>query len=489
MVDVREAEGLGLACFATKSYELGDTIINETPLIVIERPMASQINGKVDAAGFLSKILSPLQTALEEMPEEKRKAALDLFCPMDNDLEVLERKGIHFDEVDSVDYATVMKEAEKLCPTKEEALTLVRLFCIWKYNATNYKGTTDCLSKNHARMNHSCSPNAMHHSGIIRAIKKINPGDMINISYLDHNGLQTSTHLRRKRLELCYGFICQCERCTNQIDLSRTMKCPNCRKSSVIWGLVLKECVDNKNDVAASCTQCNTSYTHAEMPTTKEAALENQVKSLRRYSSFVDPSSDFFLKHLHMLHSSVLDELGGAHWTAAALMKLRYDYDPMVNLFTVIQWGEAYANWCKLAIPDSPWMYYLYIFAIGSACCDLNSPDHIGKIGLRYLKECYENCKLLWGNEDKDVRGIEAMINYWSKKFDCKEVCTYINCERSAEVQQVTASTTKGCKACGLARYCDQKCQKGDWKDHKVVCKAARALKEFELSQERIAIY
>ena len=31
--------------------------------------------------------------------------------------------------------------------------------------------------------------------------------------------------------------------------------------------------------------------------------------------------------------------------------------------------------------------------------------------------------------------------------------------------------TTKKCGKCGLARYCKTQCQRGDWKDHKKICK------------------
>lgn len=72
--------------------------------------------------------------------------------------------------------------------------------------------------------NHSCVPNAecafLHNSSKLSlvALKDINIGDEIFISYLDPCFLERSRHSRRKYLQENYVFLCNCEKCQFQMN-------------------------------------------------------------------------------------------------------------------------------------------------------------------------------------------------------------------------------------------------------------------------------
>lgn len=75
-----------------------------------------------------------------------------------------------------------------------------------------------------SKINHSCTPNAeiqfLHSNFVLTltAIKDIAPDEEICISYLEPCMMERSRHSRQKELRENYLFICQCEKCEEQIN-------------------------------------------------------------------------------------------------------------------------------------------------------------------------------------------------------------------------------------------------------------------------------
>lgn len=75
-----------------------------------------------------------------------------------------------------------------------------------------------------SKINHSCAPNAEitfphgNHTLEIKALQDIHVGEEICISYLDECQLERSRHSRQKYLQENYIFLCECEKCTSQIN-------------------------------------------------------------------------------------------------------------------------------------------------------------------------------------------------------------------------------------------------------------------------------
>lgn len=74
-----------------------------------------------------------------------------------------------------------------------------------------------------SKINHSCNPNAEvrfpYSNNILQVVtlRDINPGDEICISYLDECQLNRSRHFRQKYLQENYLFLCECEKCLEEI--------------------------------------------------------------------------------------------------------------------------------------------------------------------------------------------------------------------------------------------------------------------------------
>lgn len=75
-----------------------------------------------------------------------------------------------------------------------------------------------------SKANHSCSPNAQsffpysNHVVVLKALKDIQPGEEICISYIDECQLERSRHTRQAILKENYLFVCNCDKCLEQIN-------------------------------------------------------------------------------------------------------------------------------------------------------------------------------------------------------------------------------------------------------------------------------
>ena len=103
------------------------------------------------------------------------------------------------------------------------------------------------------------------------------------------------------------------------------------------------------------------------------------------------------------LHSRVVEELGGSHWTAAALMDLHYRFDPTVTGFDMALWGEASAEWLLLAIPTAPYLSGMKTYSLGSGL--VNSRQRMLEMtGMRCWHKCFAFCRAFWGGEHEVVQ-------------------------------------------------------------------------------------
>ncbi|CZT20224.1 uncharacterized protein RCC_06081 [Ramularia collo-cygni] len=63
----------------------------------------------------------------------------------------------------------------------------------------------------------------------------------------------------------------------------------------------------------------------------------------------------------------------------------------------------------------------------------------------------------------------ENFVQFWPKYNLREEECPVkLGCRTCGKTEGITLSR---CGKCGVAKYCDQECQKGDWGLHKKVCK------------------
>lgn len=153
-------------------------------------------------------------------------------------------------------------------------------------------------------MNHSCRPNAIQTFSLrqgmppalyITAFQNISPNQEICISYID---AFCPRHIRRKRLEQGYYFLCTCELCDNnnsnnnivQDDDTKTIgiRCQNCKSSVVILVGEGMMAPDRPNPVYC-CTDCNNTDFESTLRVLRE--FENQIITKHGYSKITRRSS------------------------------------------------------------------------------------------------------------------------------------------------------------------------------------------------------
>uniref|UniRef100_A0A7S4T7T0 SET domain-containing protein n=1 Tax=Alexandrium monilatum TaxID=311494 RepID=A0A7S4T7T0_9DINO len=95
--------------------------------------------------------------------------------------------------------------------------------------AAGYGGSDRVAFATLARANHSCLPNCIvdGDEGTLRALRDIEPGDDLTISYLSDAALLWPRHRRQVELAQRWDFVCGCERCSAPLDDARRLgRCP-----------------------------------------------------------------------------------------------------------------------------------------------------------------------------------------------------------------------------------------------------------------------
>jgi len=244
-----DVKGLGLSAIATKSFEVGDIVLIERPLLVFDPRDNSSI-----VQGFLA------------CSKQAQNQLLHLFCPAFTLPDC--RLADNIEETSPLP-SSVRAEAHSLLQQfsqGDSSCQLVfsdvfRLLMAIRLNAHEFC-CDDCESgvsraacfEIASKMAHSCAPNLSFSAKCMtsrpldvitappmngatpaaspsfieyRAISPIRAGDLLTISYLSARQLRKSTLIRRRLLRRDYLFFCCCPRCT-QPDWARTLRCPHC---------------------------------------------------------------------------------------------------------------------------------------------------------------------------------------------------------------------------------------------------------------------
>ena len=195
----------------------------------------------------------------------------------------------------------------------------VKLSFIARFNATQYQMKYSAIFETHARINHSCSPNAIFYAGAVKAISNIEVNDAICISYLSNDLLISSTRVRCRQLQYTYLFTCNCNRCTQSIDLTRIILCKQCNKNSVVMELQSNNHYHSSSIKIAHCLHCQQKYTVDQLPFDIECSLEDRVILLQKEAN-IYIEEPHIVTAIQSLHTEILLNLGGVHWTAAAMV-------------------------------------------------------------------------------------------------------------------------------------------------------------------------
>jgi hypothetical protein len=193
-VAIEQSAALGSFLVARRAFAEGQVVTHEVPLLV----------WAVDCTIPLNQYFAAPLAAFLGAPKVTQDTVLALFCPADA------RLAGHHSWLHVVEFCE-RTVSERVCVWTVPQL--VRFCFICKYNATQYQANQAAIFQLHARINHSCAPNACFNRGDVRALRSIAAEEPITISYFGCAELVGSTAARQTYLRIRYDFECQCERC------------------------------------------------------------------------------------------------------------------------------------------------------------------------------------------------------------------------------------------------------------------------------------
>lgn len=195
--EIRTVPGKGYGCFALTDIRRGTRILSDDPLIFL--PMAEYLEEDIKEA--FAK-LSPADQALY----------FTLHSAHGQDPNNWPKQGAH-SSVEKFE-RTRIEEQHNARIAKEPSLV-----SIFQTNCMEMEGGAT-IFPHAARFNHCCNPNATfvwNHAikkETIHAIKDIKKDEQITLSYCDMTHDKATRRWELKH----YGFLCDCEACTGDLD-------------------------------------------------------------------------------------------------------------------------------------------------------------------------------------------------------------------------------------------------------------------------------
>ncbi|CAG8659408.1 11310_t:CDS:1, partial [Acaulospora colombiana] len=220
-------------------------------------------------------------------------------------------------------------------------------------------------------MNHSCEANTFYRSiGADRAVhtatKKILKGDHITTDYLGKDTIMP-TEERKKLLQRKKLLLCDCPRCTESMDISRGLPCPNCSmidccvNGNIIGGYIYW----NPQSGHWLCDTCRSRFDdqsprlHGLL--VRERDLEQAVIALTEKLTSIPLVNRFQLLELY---NACRGQLGTRHWTYILVLKMLILFDA-----TQLSSGKSHAKSTMIDNLDYVLDWY--------ERCEFDSPRHL----------------------------------------------------------------------------------------------------------------
>jgi len=230
---VTKLPGRGKGVLATRKINVGEIIIEEMPLMVIDSP-----NCEVAVDVFKKEFAN--------LSEESRHKVLSLFDPLNDELKLEMQNSIseiekaideeQFSSGDQTDEkikemtsqleslsADLASYAEEETEKTEAALRIFSGNSIQVCEVSSlYSSTEGGLYYQISMLNHSCNPNCVwswvqgdYRRKVVRAVKTIKKGEEVVANYVDTEEFNFgSREHRRSVLVDKFGFVCKCTECS-----------------------------------------------------------------------------------------------------------------------------------------------------------------------------------------------------------------------------------------------------------------------------------
>lgn len=314
----------GRILLSAKSFEPGDVIFREPPLHIIAEQKGNKAFDRLKhMCGKNKKVFEfdPLWywTSLCSLKPSQIGGGSDL-APITEDQQRKLLLLYHPETAEPSKASKALVQEFKL-GAYLQAQELERLLQVWILNC--FEHSDDPLGYSayfmSSFMSHSCAPNAVwHYEGddfVLRARCAIADGDEISVSYLSEDSLLESVPSRRKHLNDSKHFVCSCDRCMGEKDLSRGFRCPRCE-----WTIFISpklEARDGCKIPYRACERCGHLLTEAEVSTflKEEKWLETELASSEQLERLGSGRQAAFLKGLEDVAKRAEVTLS-QHWLA-----------------------------------------------------------------------------------------------------------------------------------------------------------------------------
>lgn len=213
---VEETSDRGKILKSLRACEAGEVLLVEEPAVAVVQ--ASTEPTLQDLQAWIDKLAA--------LPGETRAGVLDLSCPTQAILggtlaDLLGENGEHAD--------VALHCPDSLCTG--DMWRFLRIAECNTFQVPDASGGVRIeLLILASRMNHSCLPNALRGPGEeegtveVRALRRLEAGEEISISYFDDDALCMPTAARRAVLQGRWQFKCECKRCMAP-DSLRAFRC------------------------------------------------------------------------------------------------------------------------------------------------------------------------------------------------------------------------------------------------------------------------
>jgi len=334
-------------------------------------------------------------------------------------------------------------------------------------------------------LSHSCSPNATYSTEVsgenvvatARALRHIEEGEVICMSYLPLQLLLASTIARREVLRVQKNFLCVCERCC-EADNTRSLPCPVCPE-------LCSHDPQKKQGAFQdewSCGGCGERHCEDKMP------LEQEEKLFRFLLTFEDMDDE---QTCHSLTSVVDQDLGGRegkpseHFLRAWLL---------LRLFHLVLQKAHGASKAKNALRASAVLHKLHTWTrrhvpscshllalecsvpLVHALLESGLDEQAANVAALFevaLAACsgplHEDVKVF--GRTRSQRAHEAAMDGWL--FCCETCGARLRAQGRSPGEDIAGEAlpfVSWCSRCGLAAYCGAECEAAGRKYHVEVC-------------------
>lgn len=343
-MEIRQTKHAGLGVFATKIYDPGDLIWEETPAVATQDQLSF---AELECCQGKSKIFRNQVIYMRTFVQSSEAVK-----------EVLRKRYVPSRDICEKSYlwkfiqAAGKEASESLYPqySPKELEDICLVFMCNQYPSNNDAGL---IFKYGSIFNHHCSPNATYvfdnsrKKGSWIALRPIFPGEEICVSYiLSHY----PTFWRKDQLMHRYLFKCECSKCAD-VDHNRLIPCTSChpRDGSLLSSLspssfFIKTAENSGSFDCWVCQSCGTERASCGVPLLieKQLCVDVQMMMNKWRQCSLDEVSELRHLALRMLGPKHFCAVYALHCKANAMVRAETtDFKSLIkSAMEIVEWIE-----------------------------------------------------------------------------------------------------------------------------------------------------